>query len=181
MADRGTDAPAPAPDPRVSALVASFERIGRESMQGLPFYNAALAVEAVGFDRFGAERLGVLITPWFMNLMLLPDEHVPYAEAGNGGKRAVELPSGAAAFLCGGTPDFGMFHARALVSPMGAFASQDRARAYARGALARALAPPAAEQDAPSRAAPSGVDGGEASVSRRTLFRFAGRPLNSRS
>ena len=65
---------APALTGRVKALVASFERIGRESMRGLPFYNESLSVEAIGFDRFGDGWLGVLITPWFMNLMLVSDQ-----------------------------------------------------------------------------------------------------------
>ena len=71
----------------MEALVASFERIGRESMRGLPFYNEALSVEAVGFERFGDAWLGVLITPWFMNLMLVSDQPIPYSEAANGRKR----------------------------------------------------------------------------------------------
>ena len=41
------------PCDRVRALVASFERIARDSMSGLPFYNDVLSVEAVGFERFG--------------------------------------------------------------------------------------------------------------------------------
>ena len=123
---------------RVQTLVASFERIARESMCGLPFYNEALSVEAVGFERIGDGWLGVLITPWFMNLMLVSDQPIPYAEAANGKKRSVELPGGPVQFLCGGTEDFGMFDAHSIASPMDVHKSQDQARAAARLALARA-------------------------------------------
>ena len=36
----------------------------------------------------------MLITPWFINLMLVSDQPIPYAEAANGKKRSVELPGG---------------------------------------------------------------------------------------
>lgn len=154
---------------RVLALVENFDRIGRESMAGLPFYNDALVVEAVGFDRFGDERLGVLITPWFMNLMLIADEPIAYSENANGARRQVELPGGPETLLCGGTEEFGMFHARSLASPMDVYKSQDQVRAAARIALARALTPPQVES-AHVAAAPA--------MSRRTLFSFAGKPLS---
>jgi len=154
---------------RVRALVASFKRIARDSMCGLPFYNDVLAVEAVGFERFGDGWLGVLMTPWFMNLMLVSDQPIPYAEAANGKKRTVELPSGPVTFLCGGTEDVGMFDAHSIASPMDVYKSQDQAQAAARLALARVRTSPQAPS-AHRRPA------GPAVVSRRTLFSFAGRP-----
>jgi len=154
---------------RLGALVASFERIARESMRGLHFYNEALSVEAVGFERIGEEWLGVLITPWFINLMLVSDQPIPYAEAANGKKRTVELPSGPVTFLCGGTEDFGMFDAHSIASPMDVHKSQDQAQAAARLALARVRTSPQAPSAHRRRAGP-------AVVSRRTLFSFAGRP-----
>lgn len=156
---------------RVRALVVSFARIGRESMQGLPFYNEALAVEAVGFERCGDEWLGVLITPWFMNLVLVPEQITSYTEADNGKQRVVELPAGAVKFRCGGTEDFGMFHAQPIASPMDVYKSQEQARAAARKALAQQKAPAAAE--------PAPVSQSQQGVSRRTLFSFAGRPINT--
>ena len=158
---------------RVQALVASFARIGRDTMMGLPFYNEALAVEALGFERCGDEWLGVLITPWFMNLMLVPEQPIPYSESDNGQQRVVELPAGPVKFRCGGTEDFGMFHAQPIASPMDVYKSQEQARAAARKALAQQKTPAAAE---PVRASQP-----QQGVSRRTLFSFAGRPLNTDS
>jgi [NiFe] hydrogenase assembly HybE family chaperone len=155
---------------RVAALVENFARIGRESMRGLPFYNEALSVEAVGFERFGDAWLGVLITPWFLNLMLVSDHAIPYSEAANGRKRMVELPGGPVTFLCGGTAEFGMFDAHSLASPMEAYKSQVQARAAARLALTRMRTPPEPAADRPAA---------QTVVSRRTLFSFAGRPLKS--
>lgn len=170
--DAHSEAFAPPQPGRVAELVASFERIGRESMRGLPFYNEALSVEAIGFERFGEGWIGVLITPWFMNLMLVSDQPIPYAETANGEKRTIELPGGPVKFLCGGTEDFGMFHAHSIASPMDVYKSQNQARAAARRALACVRTPPQAE---PARAPPAA----QPAVSRRTLFNFAGRPLSS--
>jgi [NiFe] hydrogenase assembly HybE family chaperone len=157
------------PSGRLPALVASFTRISA-GLADLPFYNAALAVEAVGFQPFGRESLGVLVTPWFMNLMLIPGEAEAYSENANGAKRVVEFPSGTQTFLHGGTEDFGMFWSRSLASPMDAYRSQPQVRAAARLALARLLTPPPAETPDPDDAP---------AVSRRTLFTFAGRPIDA--
>ena len=59
--------------PQIAAeLEAAFARIHRERMADVPILNEALRVEAVGFVARGDEALGVLVTPWFMNLMLVP-------------------------------------------------------------------------------------------------------------
>ena len=47
-------------------------------MRDLPIYNDKVAIEAIGFRPFGeAELLGVVLTPWFMNLIMLPIEPAP--------------------------------------------------------------------------------------------------------
>lgn len=168
-----TETPAQHEMERMHRLTASFARIGRETMLGLPFYNEALAVEALGFERCGDEWLGVLITPWFMNLMLVPEQPISYLEADNGKQRMVELPAGPLKFRCGGTEEFGMFHAYPIASQMDLYKSQEQARAAARRALAQQRTPAAAE--------PVHVSQSQQGVSRRTLFSFAGRPLNTDS
>ena len=58
---------------RVCDLATHFREIGDTQMRDLPFYNANLEVEAWGFSSFDDDSLmGVLITPWFMNLLVLP-------------------------------------------------------------------------------------------------------------
>ncbi len=51
-------------------LVAAFEAAAVR-MRGLPIVNPALAVEAVGFAPWEGHWLGVMVTPWFINLTLL--------------------------------------------------------------------------------------------------------------
>ena len=68
-------------DRRVADLVARFDDIARTRMVGVPLLNPALQVEAVGFtlevegegEVGGAGvAVGILVTPWFMNLVRLP-------------------------------------------------------------------------------------------------------------
>jgi len=58
--------------PRVSALIEHFRAVDA-GMRDLPIYNHTVAIESIGFRLFNdVELLGVLLTPWFMNLMILP-------------------------------------------------------------------------------------------------------------
>ena len=69
--------------------------------QALVRWLAALRVEAVGFRRWEGLWLGVLITPWFMNLMLLPcaaTEHT-WPQVRYGESLAYRLPAGVFEFI----------------------------------------------------------------------------------
>jgi [NiFe] hydrogenase assembly HybE family chaperone len=133
--------------PRVTALEDRFCEIG-ETMSDLPFYNPKVTVEAWGFRSFGeTELIGVLITPWFMNLVLLPVDMEPvdpnrYCEAA---KRA--LPGGERLFLYGGEETVGALWAVSLHSPMDVFVSQAQAVAEARLRLNEVLLPPQEEPE----------------------------------
>src|SRR5664280_408114 len=63
--------------PRLQALIELFQRVDA-GMRGMPFYNEKIAIEAIGFRPFGeGEVLGVVLTPWFMNMIKLPIDPVP--------------------------------------------------------------------------------------------------------
>jgi [NiFe] hydrogenase assembly HybE family chaperone len=119
------------PAPR---LEAAFGRIWRTRMQGLPFLNANLRVEAVGFRPWQGQWLGALVTPWSVNLVLLPGEGewTPLAE---GAERFVTLPAGRFRFIAGHDDDVGEHHACSLFSPAQEFADHETARAVAAAAL----------------------------------------------
>ena len=78
---------------RVGDLVDQFRLVYRERMRDLPIVNSRLDVEAVGFDRWEGQDLGVLITPWFMNLVLLPEDG-DLGEQAQGDLVACRFPSG---------------------------------------------------------------------------------------
>lgn len=115
-------------------LASAFERIGRTRMAGLPFLNAALRVEAVGFREWEGQWLGALVTPWSMNLVLLPGAG-PWKALGQGEERFADLPAGRFRFIAGHDEDAGEYHACSLFSPVLEFTDHETARAVAAAAL----------------------------------------------
>lgn len=65
-------------DDRIDALTRHYEFVLRDRMHGLPIVNPDLEVEGIAFRAHAGDLVGVLLTPWFMNLVLLPgsDEYV---------------------------------------------------------------------------------------------------------
>ena len=59
---------------QVARLETVFRDIAATRMEGVPLLHASLQVQAVDFapEPEGDFALGVLVTPWFMNLMRLP-------------------------------------------------------------------------------------------------------------
>jgi len=134
-------------------LEAAFRRILAETMADVPILNPALQVEAVGFARHGDHWLGILITPWFMNLVLVPGAAESWQSVAPGLRLFRKFPSGDFAFLGSNEPEVGEFQSCSLFSPMGQFADQAGAREVALAALAVLQAEPVAAVPAPSKKA----------------------------
>lgn len=126
---------APDRDPSVR-IERAFAAIAAGRMADLPICNPALAVRAVGFREVGETWLGVLVTPWCMNLMCLPREEGQPPPAGT--TVSLSLPSGDYPFVAGFEDAVGGYLACSLFSPMEEFASQAQAEAVAAEAM-RAL------------------------------------------
>ena len=120
---------------------AAFARIARTRMADVPMCNAALRVEAVGFQRWQDEWLCILITPWALNLMLLPGGGSAFRAIWPGDSQWWQFPSGAYEFLGNREPGLGPYQMCSLFSPVFEFASQEAARETARAALAALLEP----------------------------------------
>lgn len=128
--------------PRVQALIELFQRIDA-GMRDMPIYNGKIAVEAIGFRPFReGELLGVVLTPWFMNMTMLPIASVPMQMAEIGRSVAVELPAGKRAFVVGGDETIGLYKAHSLHSPVLNFTLPGQAQAEARRMLALLMTPP---------------------------------------
>jgi [NiFe] hydrogenase assembly HybE family chaperone len=138
-------------------LVQAFERIDRHRMVGLPIRNGTLRPEAVGFRRWKDARVGVLVLPWSLNLVRLPDAVDDCRPRGLTAEH--RFPAGVFAFLGNEEPEVGPFEQCSLMSPVLELADQDAARAAA-GAAVEALFRAPAE---------------EGTLSRRDLLRGRGR------
>ena len=119
-------------------LQAVFQRIERTAMAGMPILNPALSVAVVGMRAFEGEWLAVLVTPWFMNIVLLPREGAGPA-AIPGTKEHVAFPAGRFEFICAHADELGAFRMCSLFSPMFEFADQEAATATARHVLEELL------------------------------------------
>jgi len=118
----------PDPSPR---LVAAFRGVA-DRMEGLGFVNPALQVEAVAFEPWQGHWLGVMVTPWFMNLVLLPRERGLWQPLPLRAKRKLLFPAGVFEFIGADDPVIGEHHTCSLFSPMHDFQDQDAARLVAR-------------------------------------------------
>ena len=120
----------PLPDPSARLTSAFREVAGR--MEGLGFVNPALEVEAVAFEPWQGHWLGVMVTPWFMNLMLLPRQRSQWQPLPLRGKRKLHFPAGVFEFIGADDPVVGEHQTCSLFSPMHDFQDQAAARLVAR-------------------------------------------------
>jgi [NiFe] hydrogenase assembly HybE family chaperone len=111
-------------------------------MRGLPILNARLDVTAVGFREFDGHAVGVLVTPWFMNLMLLPGS-AQWSELPQGSVAAVEFPGSNIEFNVSHDEDVGTLLSAALFSSVADFPDQETATAVASEVLRQLLQPDA--------------------------------------
>ncbi len=118
-----------------AGLVADFREIWHAKMRDVPMVNKLLSVEAVGFEIVDGRPLGVLISPWFMNLVQLPGGDEDWSGLVPGAKELISFPSGEYEFLHNTREMTGGYKACSLFSPMGDFTSQEQAREVARAVM----------------------------------------------
>ncbi len=137
---------------RVVQLEQVFTGIARGRMAGLPMLHPRLRVQAVGFAADEVDPFiawGVLVTPWFMNLVRLPlcPSHVRWPDAQGaavpasawpawptapGGKTTRRLASQTLEVIGAHEDTLGPYEMASLYSPMHLFADQTAAVATAR-------------------------------------------------
>ena len=110
-------------------------------MADLPVYNHRLAVEAVGFQRFGDGWLGIVATPWFMNAVLAPAQPGAWNDIRDGIKVTRALPSGSYEFVAGHIEGIGTILNCSLFSPMFEFEEQEAVIEAAKAAMGALLDP----------------------------------------
>lgn len=167
---------------RVQTLVSLYQTIATARMEGIPLLNHALRVEAVGFEvqHAGADGqsastaqaeaphaagkegeaiiagVGVLITPWFMNLVWLPLERLDQQRR-VGSKLRRHVGTECFEFIAAHEDGFGSYEACSLFSPVFEFVDHAAAVATAQavlGTLRQPVPPVAAAPVVPAPVAP---------------------------
>ncbi len=147
-------------EPAVERLVARY-REAEPRMRDLPFYNDSLSIEPVGFREWEGHRLGILITPWFINLILLPGERDDWSAVEQGDQSDWHLPSETVRFTANRSEDDeDVFLAAPVFTNVIGVPDHEAAKNIAAQVLQSLLAKPGSEEAAPGHA-----------VSRRDLFR----------
>lgn len=137
---------------KVAQLELVFRAIAATRMQGVPLLHPGLQVQAVGFapEPEGAFVLGVLITPWFMNLLRLPLGAGSVLRPGEVGPLRMGVRR--LRFIGADEAGIGAYEMCSLASPMFEFADQAAAVATAHEVLAQLRAvPPMPEQESARR------------------------------
>ncbi|WP_018391455.1 [NiFe]-hydrogenase assembly chaperone HybE [Ancylobacter sp. FA202] len=152
---------------------AAFREVHVGQMRGMPIVNETLDVRAIGFRPHEGGVIGVLVTPWFMNIVLIPGPGDDWSRLVVGARTRLDFPSGPYEFIGANRPETGPYKACSLFSPMFEFTSMLQAEETARAALA-ALFDPALrdDEDEPAGKGPEPTAGGtrRAAPSRRALI-----------
>ena len=108
-------------------LQAVFENIAITRMVDVPILNPALHVETVGFREWEGRWVGVLLTPWMINLVLMPGEDAPLEPLLLDEKKTWHFPSGSYQFMGLNEPELGTCHICSLISPVTEFSTHEDA------------------------------------------------------
>jgi len=155
-----------------SFLETHYRHVWQTRMHDMPFINAALGVEAIGFCLHEGDWLGVVVTPWFLNLLLVSGGGQLWGDIPSGERRYLNLPCGTLQFIADDDPDIGPYQYCPLIAPVSNLADMAQARLVAVDALKTVLGQSAA---APPEVQPLAEE--KAAVSRRGFFRrLAGKP-----
>ena len=122
------------------ALAALYREIEAASMRDAPICNAALQVKAIGFRPYQGYAVGVILTPWFLNLVAAqtPRSAAPPLPLG---ALPLPLPAGSIEFTVTELAGFGRLANCSLFSPLSEFPDQETACAVAQAALDAAFDP----------------------------------------
>jgi [NiFe] hydrogenase assembly HybE family chaperone len=131
----------------VSDLESAFCRIAATRMADMPINHPRLVVEGVGFRQWQGKWLGVLVTPWALNLVLLPESDADFETLAIDRRQTWRFPSGEYDFMGGDEEECGVFQFCSLVSPIpeDEVGDQAVARALAQEVLANLFVDPADE------------------------------------
>lgn len=126
----------------VRGLEEAFIQIHEERMAGLSILNPELTVEAVGFRPWREYCVGILITPWFMNLIVLSQEGEKWQDEKLGSRLQFDLPCGPRELTLCEEERVGRYQNESLFSPMSVFTDQGHAAATANSILERIMTAP---------------------------------------
>ncbi|MEH6469872.1 MAG: [NiFe]-hydrogenase assembly chaperone HybE [Halopseudomonas sp.] len=107
---------------RIALITASYQQALATTQQSKS--NPSLEVAAVSFQHHHGQQLGVIVTPWFMGLLLLPVEIEGWRDNQTGDAHKETFPAGDFEFTHGWDSKFGAFGSYPLFPSMDEFTDQ---------------------------------------------------------
>ncbi len=123
------------PEQIAATIEKTFTEIHLENMQGIPILNPAIEIQAVGFQHYQNRVIGVIITPWLMNVVILPAEDEDWSGMELGHKQPHKFPSKTCKFMINHIEGIGSCQTHSLYSPMRDFACHEQALGMAQDFL----------------------------------------------
>ncbi len=105
----------------------TFENIYQQRMADVPVCNNKIKVSILDLQYWNDNILGILITPWFMNLMLLPVDSDNWDEKNELETEIHIFPSGKYQFITAFEEDIGKYQSCSIFSPMFEFSDNNAA------------------------------------------------------
>jgi [NiFe] hydrogenase assembly HybE family chaperone len=159
----------------VQKVESVFNEIARTRMVDVPILNSALRVEAVGFREWDGRWIGVLVTPWMINLVLLPGPETTLSPLAVDEKKLWSFPSGDYEFMGLNEPAIGTCHICSLISPVMEFDTHDEAVAVAQEIMKDLFSDQKSEDDLATRIDEARLKGeaiSQQNMSRRDFLRM---------
>lgn len=124
------------------ALLRHFDRVHRERMVGLPFLNPRLSVVVAACVRHAGDWLAGVVTPWSLQLVLLPGGGNLWRDTASGARQVLQFPVGELVFIGDeGECDLPAFLYCPLIAPVEHITEPEAAVAILRDALDAVLTP----------------------------------------
>lgn len=146
-------------EPPIELLESSFREIAKKEMQALPFYRENIPVKAGGFTLFEKQWIGTILTPWMLELIVLPGPSQEWPRRKIGERIALALPCGQVKFVVGELANGAQYLACSLMSPLDRHLQGEQAVELAENSAKMALSLPVQTQSVT-----------EVDLSRRSLF-----------
>jgi [NiFe] hydrogenase assembly HybE family chaperone len=159
----------------VQKLESAFNEIARTRMVDVPILNSALRVETVGFREWEGRWIGVLVTPWMINLVLLPGLEATLVPLALDEKQMWTFPSGNYEFMGLNEPAIGTCHMCSLLSPVMEFDTHEDAVAVAQEIMMGLFSAQKSEDDLATRIDEARLKGeaiSQQNMSRRDFLRM---------
>lgn len=159
-----------ADDPQ-PALLRHFRNVLETRMSGLPFLNPDINVAVVECQRVAGDWLAGVVTPWSLQLVLLPGGGSLWHDTPVGGRQVVALPAGELVFIGDeGEARLPAFQYCPIITPIQHIADHEVAISTMQDIWAAMLTAPPVEPATPVATPPAPM-----STSRRAFLRGAFR------